>query len=109
MNRIRASLIAGVVCTASILSTSAVLASGAEWLRLAVQNNELRSAEELARDVNRKPIETLTFYGLKPDMRVVELFPGGGWYTRILQAALRENGEYSKSTPCTQRLRSGLL
>lgn len=54
---------------------------------------EDRSEADRARDGNRKPIETLEFLGLEPDMKVLELLPGGGWYTRILAHVLREDGE----------------
>ena len=37
-----------------------------------------------SRDIYRHPYETLSFFGIKPDMTVVELNPGGGWYTEIL-------------------------
>lgn len=52
-----------------------------------------RSAADKARDKNRKPIETLKFFGLQDDMRVVELLPGGGWYTKLLAPVLNERGE----------------
>ncbi|WP_371376055.1 class I SAM-dependent methyltransferase [Thalassotalea aquiviva] len=51
-----------------------------------------RSAQNKARDVYRNPIETLTFFGFKSDMTVVEIAPGGGWYTEILAPALKGNG-----------------
>ena len=53
----------------------------------------VRSPEDRARDVYRHPLETLTFFGIKPDMTVVELWPFGGWYTEILAPYLRENGK----------------
>jgi len=52
-----------------------------------------RTAEERARDANRKPVETLAFFGLRDDMRVLEIIPGGAWYTKLLAPALRERGE----------------
>ena len=52
-----------------------------------------RSEVEVARDKNRKPLETLEFFGLRDDMKVVELLPGGGWYTKLLAPTLEENGE----------------
>lgn len=55
---------------------------------------ETRTAEEVERDSNRKPLETLRFFGLRDDMKIVELMPGGGWYTRILAPVMNENGEY---------------
>jgi predicted methyltransferase len=53
---------------------------------------EGRPAADVARDANRRPLETLKFLGLEDDMRVLELVPGGGWYTRILAPVLAENG-----------------
>jgi len=51
-----------------------------------------RSAEHKARDQYRHPVETLLFFGIRDDMTVVELTPGGGWYTEILAPFLREHG-----------------
>ena len=47
----------------------------------AAMASENRSEAEVDRDRNRKPVETLEFFGLRDDMKVVELLPGGGWYT----------------------------
>ena len=52
-----------------------------------------RPEADRVRDDNRLPLETLNFFGLKDDMRVVELLPGGGWYTRILAPVLADNGK----------------
>lgn len=54
---------------------------------------DIRTEAEVARDRNRKPVETLAFFQLSDDMRVLELMPGGGWYTKLLAPVLRENGE----------------
>lgn len=54
---------------------------------------ESRPAGDKARDDNRMPLETLKFFGLQDDMRVLELMPGGGWYTRILAPILDDNGQ----------------
>lgn len=51
-----------------------------------------RSTADKARDQYRHPIQTLEFFGLKPDMTVIELAPGGGWYTEILAPVLRDHG-----------------
>ena len=59
----------------------------------AAMASDLRSSAERARDANRKPIETLTFFGLQQDMRVLELLPGGGWYTKVLAPALANTGK----------------
>ena len=55
--------------------------------------DESRPAEDRVRDRNRRPLETLKFFGLKDDMRVLELLPGGGWYTRVLAPVLADNGK----------------
>ncbi|MEM7017263.1 MAG: methyltransferase [Pseudomonadota bacterium] len=56
-------------------------------------SGDIRTDAEKARDANRKPIETLEFFGLKEDMRVMEMFPGGGWYTKLLAPALADKGK----------------
>ncbi len=53
-----------------------------------------RSDEDKARDQWRHPAETLAFFGVKPDMTVVEALPGGGWYTRVILPYVAENGRY---------------
>lgn len=63
-----------------------------------------RSAANKARDRYRHPKETLEFFGLRQDMTVVEIWPGGGWYTDILAPVLRERGklyaaQYGTSPP----------
>jgi len=54
---------------------------------------ESRPEADVERDRNRKPLETLKFFGLEDDMTVLELIPGGGWYTRVLAPVLAENGK----------------
>ena len=79
----------------SVLASAVALAqtSAVKEKITAAMQGEIRSAEEVARDENRKPLETLTFFGLEDDMRVLELLPGGGWYTKILAPVLRESGK----------------
>lgn len=57
-------------------------------------NGEHRPDRWRARDQYRHPLETLTFFGLRQDMTVVELWPGTGWYTDILAPVLREQGKF---------------
>ena len=59
----------------------------------AAMKSDLRIEAETDRDRNRRPLETLEFFGLEHNMKVVELMPGGGWYTKILAPVLREHGE----------------
>lgn len=52
-----------------------------------------RSAENRARDAYRHPQQTLQFFGIRPDMTVVEIWPGAGWYTEILAPLLKDRGQ----------------
>jgi predicted methyltransferase len=47
-------------------------------------SSESRSAEDKARDQYRHPQEALAFWGLQPGMTILEVQPGGGWWTEIL-------------------------
>ena len=51
-----------------------------------------RSDEDKVRDDARQPLETLTFFQIKPGMTIAEALPGGGWYTRILANYLGQDG-----------------
>lgn len=69
---------------------------------------ESRPAADRERDRNREPKGTLNFFGLKDNMRVLELLPGGGWYTRVLAPVLSENGKLYVSLG-TDRVRDRIL
>ncbi|MEC8417959.1 MAG: methyltransferase [Pseudomonadota bacterium] len=56
--------------------------------------SDLRTSKAKARDEYRNPQQTLRFFGLQPDMTVVEVSPGGGWYTDILYPVVKESGKY---------------
>lgn len=58
-----------------------------------------RPAENKARDKYRHPYETLTFFGFNPDITVVEIYPGRGWYTEILAPYLKGNGTLYAAEP----------
>lgn len=53
-----------------------------------------RTQEQKERDQYRHPLKTLRFFGIRPDMAVVEIMPTGGWYTSILAPYLKESGSY---------------
>ena len=65
--------------------------SSSHDLMAAIQSDD-RNPKNILRDEYRNPAETLTFFQIRPDMRVVELSPGGGWYTEILANYLHEPG-----------------
>tara|TARA_B100001063_G_C16678726_1_gene510547 strand:- start:163 stop:933 length:771 start_codon:yes stop_codon:yes gene_type:complete len=55
-------------------------------------NSSDRDSKNITRDEYRHPYETLSFFGIESNMRVVELSPGGGWYTEILANYLHDPG-----------------
>ncbi|MEM7136278.1 MAG: methyltransferase [Myxococcota bacterium] len=65
----------------------------------AIIASDYRSDKNKARDPYRHPVETLTFLGVEPDMRVVEIRPGTGWYTEILALYLKNEGQLTVGIP----------
>jgi predicted methyltransferase len=55
---------------------------------------EQRSEENRARDAYRHPKQTLLFFGIRPEMSVLEVWPEPGWYTEVLAPLLRDKGTY---------------
>jgi predicted methyltransferase len=53
-----------------------------------------RSPANRARDVYRHPKATLQFFDVRPDQTLLEITPGGGWYSEILAPLLHDNGHY---------------
>lgn len=86
-------LAAGVSLLAGCSDSVETADAGAMSLEQAVNNNPARSADNLSRDRHRHPIETLTFFEVEPNMTVVEIWPGGGWYTEILAPYLKDQGK----------------
>lgn len=91
---------APAVSPCRVAAALVALCFGAAPFSMAAPNWELalggehRSEHNAARDEFRHPRETLEFFGLKEDMTVVELSPGGGWYTEVLAPLLAESGTY---------------
>jgi predicted methyltransferase len=89
-----------------------VIASGAMAATTQAQDTEAlidkamtgshRADANKARDKYRHPKETLLFFGLKPDMTVVEVWPSAGWWTEILAPVLEERGQYYAAWFATQ-------
>ena len=83
----------GVPAIAQAQDAAAVAADAAASLDIAIKG-DWRTPANVARDGYRHPAETLSFFGLKPDQTVVEITPGGGWYSEILAPLLRDRGHY---------------
>jgi predicted methyltransferase len=60
---------------------------------------EIRTPEERARDEFRLPAEILEFFRMREDMRVIEILPAGGWFTKILAPALKDKGKLYVAHP----------
>ena len=86
---------------AALLAVGAAGAVQADDALKAVIAGEHRSANAV-RDSARHPYETLSFFGIKPTMTVVELVPSGGWYTEILAPYLRDKGKYIGAGPAIE-------
>ncbi|MBX3563436.1 MAG: class I SAM-dependent methyltransferase [Sphingomonas sp.] len=65
-----------------------------------------RTAANVARDPYRHPAETLAFFGVKPGDTVVEIWPGGGWYTEILAPYTAKKGKYYAAAPWPDGLKA---
>lgn len=92
-------ILAALLAAGAMSATSAAQADDA---LKAVIAGEHRTANA-GRDAARHPYETLTFFGIKPTMTVVELVPGGGWYTEILAPYLRDQGKYIGAGPAPEK------
>lgn len=119
------SLILGAASAACLLSATAVQAGhhekgemagkasyGKSTVERAVSDNKYRTELDMERDQYRNPAATLNFFGIKPDMTLVELGPSSGWYTRILAPLVSDDGKYialnNSPTPGTDRYESGM-
>jgi predicted methyltransferase len=91
------SIAAGLALSALTLATPGYAAADkktVQTIETAVAG-EWRKPEAKARDTERHPVEALAFWGLKPKQTILELQPGGGWWTEILAPYARMNkGEF---------------
>jgi predicted methyltransferase len=90
-------LLIGLAVMPSHLSAESAAIQKAELA--AAVSAPTRTATNVARDKYRKPAETLTFFGIRPSDNVVEVWPGGGWYTEILAPYLRAKGKLTVVAP----------
>src|SRR5580698_3908263 len=70
-------------------SASSTQETAAESLDQVIADGH-RAAADRERDVYRHPKETLLFFGLRPHMQVVEIWPEPGWYTEIIAPFVKE-------------------
>ncbi len=98
-NRGRSPFVTLALCLTALTGCGGSQATQPAPTRYDVQSGSLDAAlagpwrhADRARDPYRRPRETLSFFGITPEMTVVECWPGGGWYTRILAPLLRDHG-----------------
>lgn len=80
---------------ATLLLGQQALAADAGATRAIIEQNlqgSIRDAAEVARDANRKPAEVLEFFGLESDMKVLEISPATGYWSKFLGPTLCNNG-----------------
>ncbi len=75
-------------------ASAPVLAQSTEALLDKALTGAHRSEANRARDPYRHPRDTLLFFGVKPDMSVLEIWPGSGWYSEIIAPVLAEKGQF---------------
>jgi predicted methyltransferase len=83
-----------VIACASSTSVRTTETAAADALARVIADPN-RSEADRARDVYRHPQDTLLFFGLRPQMQVVEIWPEPGWYTEILAPFLKDQGRYA--------------
>ena len=76
-------------------SAAAIVAppSAASQLDLAIAG-AWRNPKNAARDQYRHPKQTLEFFGVASTQTLIEITPGGGWYSEILAPLLKDHGTY---------------
>lgn len=86
------SLAAGVALAALTLTTGHAAQQDHDKAIETAVAGDWRNADAKSRDAQRHPVEALTFWGLKPKMTILEIQPGGGWWTEILAPYARLTG-----------------
>jgi len=97
-NKSRVNSIVAALLVAGLLTACAGAPQADQGVNMAkldaVLAGDQRSEANRARDEWRNPAETLAFFGVRDDMTVMEIWPGGGWYTEVLAPYLRDSGTY---------------
>ena len=92
MNALARSAALACCCSLAILAGQSIAAAPSAGNFASVLADPLRPPEDVARDADRKPAELLAFAGVRKGMTIVELAPGGGYFTRILTGAVGPSG-----------------
>jgi predicted methyltransferase len=90
-----------LIAALGMLASSAAPAAATDSALQSAVSSSARSPAAVARDKARHPVEELTFFGLRPNMTVIELWPGGGYWTDILGPYLAPQGHYHVALEAT--------
>ena len=103
INFVRSTLIACTAGSAFLLAGAAIAqpANPTPFQQSVIEamQGDIRSDKDRARDANRMPAEVLEFFRMREDMKVLEVLPGGGWYTKILGPVLKDSGKLYVTNP----------
>jgi predicted methyltransferase len=97
----RHKVLTGLLLCAAVLAACATMStrqSTAQQLTTILAGDQ-RSESDRARDTYRHPKETLLFFGIRPEMTVLEVWPEPGWYTEIIAPLLHASGKYYAALP----------
>ena len=84
-----------LICIVSVLLSTQLMAADSAATRNKIEQaltGSIRDAAETARDANRRPGEVLEFFGLEDDMKVLEISPATGYWSKLVGPTLCENG-----------------
>lgn len=84
-----------LICILSVFLSSQLMAADSAATRNKIEqalSSSIRDAAETARDANRKPGEVLEFFGLEDGMKVLEISPATGYWSKFIGPTLCENG-----------------
>ncbi len=87
-------IFAGFALLASVVVQAESLQADLSPILTPILVDTHRSETNRARDQYRHPIQTLSFFGVQPNQTVIEITPGGGWYTEVLAPLLNGRGQY---------------
>lgn len=102
-----------IIALSGFCIASQALAADPAATRAKIEANmqsSVRGAAEVARDANRKPGEVLEFFGLEDDMKVLEISPASGYWSKFVGPTLCENGgELVVSVGVSESFRSNVM
>jgi len=92
-------MLKSLLVAAAALAAAAPVARAADQALISAVQGSHRSETNKVRDKDRHPLQTLQFFGLRSDATVVEIWPGGGYWTEILAPFLKDHGVYYVALP----------